>query len=277
MATQAIESYPNGWRSRLYTVIFGYETRGGRLFDISLLWVILASILVVMLESVQVLAGDPSYMRLFLIAEWAFTLFFATEYVLRLLSLKRPLDYVFSFFGLVDFLSILPTFLAVLIPGAAGLLTIRALRLLRVFRILKLVGFLNEAEVLAGAMKASMRKIAVFLGAVIIVVMIVGSAMYLIEGGKGSGFTSIPRSVYWAIVTMTTVGYGDIAPTTVLGQTLASILMVVGYGVIAVPTGIISAEMATGSATVHQACSRCPSVKHDSDASFCKQCGGDIT
>lgn len=259
----------------MYSVIFEYETRWGRLFDVALLWVIFASILAVMLESVEYFWSDRGYMAAFGLAEWGFTAFFATEYVLRLLSVKKPMSYVLSFFGLVDLLSILPTFVSLMIPGAEGLLTIRALRLLRVFRILKLVGFLREAETLASALQASVRKIAVFLGAVLIVVMIVGSLMYLIESPE-DGFTSIPRSVYWAIVTMTTVGYGDIAPTTVLGQTLAAILMVLGYGVIAVPTGIVSAEM-VHSGYKKKECPSCGFSESDSDARFCKKCGTDLT
>ncbi len=227
------------WRSKLHEVVFEADTPAGKAFDIALLVLILGSILVVVLESVP--AVRARHGRTFWAAEWVFTILFTVEYLLRLVSVRRPGRYVRSFFGIVDLLAVLPTYLSLLLPGAQALLVVRALRLLRVFRILKLGEFLGEAQMLAQALKASVRKIAVFLQAVLVMVLIIGSLMYLIETPE-SGFTSIPQSIYWAIVTLTTVGYGDIAPQTVLGKILASLVMILGYGLIAVPTGIVTVE-----------------------------------
>lgn len=261
------------WRQRIRTVIFGADTPAGKAFDVALLLAIATSVAVVMLESVAELG--ERYRFLLRGAEWVFTVAFTMEYVLRLVSVDRPARYARSFFGLVDLLSIIPTYLSLLLSGAQSLLVIRVLRLLRVFRVLKLGHFLYEAEQLSAALRASLRKITVFLGAVFTVVLIVGSLMYLIEGGDG-GFTNIPRSVYWAIVTMTTVGYGDIAPQTAAGQLLASALMILGYGVIAVPTGLVSAELVqqgrNGRAAT-RACPGCGENGHDDDARHCKYCG----
>lgn len=263
------------WRHTLHEVIFEADTPAGKQFDVALLLVIGASVAAVMLESVESIR--ESYGRLLLVAEWTFTGLFTIEYVLRLVCVDKPLRYARSFFGVIDLLAILPTFLSLFVPGAQSLVIVRALRLLRVFRVLKLGHFLYEASVLTTALRASLRKIIVFLGAVLTIVMIVGAMMYLIEGGEG-GFTSIPRGVYWAIVTMTTVGYGDIAPNTVGGQILASFVMVMGYGIIAVPTGIVSVELsqARPRPVTTRACPSCGGEGHDVDARHCKRCGAKL-
>jgi len=263
------------WRQHLYLIIFESNTRAGRNFDIALLAAILASVLTVSLESVDEIKQSCGIWLV--VAEWIFTLLFTVEYVLRLVSSPRPVRYAGSFFGIVDLLSILPTCLSFFFPGTQALVSIRALRMLRIFRILKLGNYLREAETLREALRASRPKVTVFLTVVMTVVAIVGSAMYLIEGPE-SGFTSVPRSMYWAVVTMTTVGYGDIAPQSVLGQLLASALMVMGYGVLAVPTGIVSVELAR--ADRHRAeqrhCPHCLSVGHSDDAKYCKRCGNPL-
>jgi voltage-gated potassium channel len=236
------------------------------------MWCILASVLAVLLESVPSIRARYAWpLRA---AEWTFTLLFTVEYVLRLISVGRPLRYAVSFFGVVDLLAIVPTYLSVILPGAQTLLVIRALRLLRVFRVLKLARFVDEARVLGRALRASRHKITVFLGTVLTIVLIVGTLMYLIEG-EANGFDSIPRSIYWAIVTLTTVGYGDIAPTTVLGQLLASVVMILGYSIIAVPTGIFTVELSKASPRPisTQACTQCSAEGHDPDARHCKFCG----
>ena len=260
------------WRHRLHEVIFEADTPAGRGFDLILLVLILASVTVVLFESVS--SVRARYGRELWILEWGFTILFTIEYLLRLLSVRRPSRYARSFFGIVDLIAVLPTYLSVLLPGAQALLVVRALRLLRVFRILKLVEYLGEARILAQALRASARKIAVFIQTVLVVVLIVGSLMYLIETPE-AGFTSIPQSIYWAIVTMTTVGYGDIAPQTVLGKFLASLVMILGYGIIAVPTGIVTVELsrARPAGVSTQACPVCGAEGHDSDALFCKRCG----
>jgi voltage-gated potassium channel len=263
------------WRGRLHQVIFESDTPAGRAFDLVLLVCILASVFAVLLESVRSLrlAYGPELRAV----EWFFTLLFTVEYVLRLIAVRRPLQYIFSFFGAVDLLAILPTYLSLLLPGAQALLVVRALRLLRVFRILKLSHFLGEAQALRLALRASLRKITVFLGTVIILVLIIGALMYLVEGEK-NGFTSIPQSMYWAVVTLTTVGYGDIAPATVLGRMLASIVMIIGYGIIAVPTGIVTVELSRARSSIisGQACPHCGAEGHDADARFCKYCGSPL-
>ncbi len=261
------------WRNTLHEVIFEADTPGGRAFDVWLLLFIVASVVVVMLESVADIRSQ--YGDALRVAEWVFTIAFTVEYVLRLICVDRPLRYAASFFGVVDLLSIAPTYASLAFAGAQSLLVIRALRLLRIFRVLKLGHFLYEADLLASALRASLRKIIVFLGAVLTSVLIVGALMYIVEGAE-SGFTSIPRSVYWAIVTMTTVGYGDIAPATTGGQVLASVLMIMGYGVIAVPTGIVSVELAQATRRDEvstQACPSCGRDGHSTDARHCKYCG----
>ena len=205
--------------------------------------------------------------------EWLFTVTFTIEYLLRLYCVRRPLRYALSFFGLVDLIAVIPTYLSLLVTGTQSLLVIRTLRLLRIFRVLKLAKYLGEAHVLLAALRASRAKITVFLVAVLSIVVIMGSTMYLVEGEE-HGFTSIPTSMYWAVVTMTTVGYGDITPTTVLGRTLSAMLMILGYGIIAVPTGIVSAELVRAPKTVStQACPSCSAEGHDHDATHCKYCG----
>lgn len=268
---------PDHWRSRLHLVIFGTSTRAGRRFDILLLVLIVASVGVVMLDSVKEVRAD--WGRELLITEWVFTVLFSIEYVLRILAVRRPVRYIFSFFGLVDMLAILPTFVALFVPAAASLLTVRILRMLRVFRILKLVSFLSEAHVLRLALLASRRKITVFLSTVLTLVVILGTLMYIIEDSS-SGFTSIPRSIYWAIVTLTTVGYGDIAPATPLGQTLAAFIMILGYSIIAIPTGIVSSELVRAESDRNNeasACPKCSSLTSNRKAKFCWSCGYELT
>lgn len=260
-----------GWRHRWHEVIFEAETPAGKRFDVLLLVAIVLSVLTVLLESVPSLAsGHPAW---FFWLEWVFTGLFAVEYMARLIVVKRPLRYAVSFYGLVDLLSVLPSFVGLVLPGSASLRVIRILRLLRVFRVLKLVGFLNEAQVLLTALRSSRRKIMVFLFAVLALVTILGTMMYIIED-ENAGFKSIPMSIYWAIVTVTTVGYGDIAPSTVPGQILASLIMIIGYAIIAVPTGIVGAELVRASKVIStEACPSCGRDGHDPDAGYCKHCG----
>lgn len=272
MTLRSEQSPPAGVRAWLHEVIFESDTPAGKAFDVALLWAIVLSVLAVMLESVgPIRARHGEAIR---VAEWIFTVLFTLEYGLRLISVRRPLRYARSFFGLVDLMAILPSYLSLLLPGAQSLLVVRVLRLLRVFRVLKLVSFLGEAEVLLIALRASWPKITVFLGAVLSTVVIMGSVMYMVEG-EANGFDSIPRGMYWAVVTMTTVGFGDITPRTTPGQFIASVLMIMGYGVLAVPTGIVSVELAA--ATRHsfnpQACPGCGAQGHDLDAVHCKFCG----
>lgn len=265
-------SLQSDWRHKLNIVIFEHDTPMGKAFDVSLLVAIFASIILVMLESVSEVS--MAYGEWLTVTEWILTILFTLEYGLRLITAEKPIAYIFSFFGLVDLLSIVPTYVGLFVPGSQALRTIRALRLLRVFRVLKLVKYVEEARAMGSALQASARKILVFLGTVLTLTIIMGSFMYLIEGAE-NGFTSIPRSVYWAIVTMTTVGYGDIAPQTVLGQMVASMIMIFGYGIIAVPTGIVSVELARGmdDKPVTSCCVGCGLDNHDSDAQFCKHCG----
>ncbi len=261
------------WQNKIHEIVYEADTPSGRMFDIVLLWAIFISISIVMLESVESIR--LVYGTELEILEWSFTILFSIEYILRLISIERQKKYIFSFYGIVDLLSILPTFLSLFFAGSRSLVVIRSLRLLRVFRILKLAHFLGEAKGLADALKASKAKIIVFLFAVLSVTFILGTIMYLIETPE-SGFTSIPRSIYWAIVTLTTVGYGDIAPQTVLGQFIASIIMITGYAVIAVPTGIVSSAIIKPGDTKlvsTQACRSCSMEGHDTDAEFCKYCG----
>jgi voltage-gated potassium channel len=260
------------WRMVLHEVIFEADTPAGKGFDVLLIASILASVAAVMLDSIGTVRS--AYGNLLFVIEWFFTLLFTVEYILRLLCVGRPLKYAVSFYGMVDLLAIIPTYLSLVLPGSQFLLVIRILRILRIFRILKLVPYLKEARLLAKALRASSRKIAVFLYTVLTLVVIFGSLMYVIEG-EANGFTSIPRSIYWAIVTLTTVGYGDISPRTGLGQALASIVMILGYAIIAVPTGIVSVEMshAFGTRVSTQACPECSAEGHDADARYCKYCG----
>ena len=266
-----------GLKELWYTIIFEAETSAGKRFDIILLVAILLSVMAVILESVSAIRID--FGEELRIMEWVFTVIFTMEYLGRLYVVKNKIKYAISFFGIVDLISIIPTYLSFFLAGTQTLLVIRSLRLLRVFRVMKLVRYLEEAGNLSKALKASKAKILVFLGTVFILVILVGTLMYLIEGPK-NGFTSIPTSIYWAVVTLTTVGYGDIAPQTVLGQSLASIVMIMGYGIIAVPTGIVSAEMVKQQGAIEklptQVCSNCMMEGHDIDAIHCKHCGAKL-
>lgn len=270
--------YLGKFRTRLYIIVFGTDTPAGKLFDIVLLYAIVLSIIQVMLESVPSI--NEAYGDFFKYAEWSFTILFTIEYFLRLFIERRPSRYAFSFYGIIDFLALLPTYLTLFFTGGSYLVVIRAIRLLRVARILKLSRYLGEANVITNALMASRYKILVFLGAVFTLAIITGTLMYLIEGGE-NGFTSIPRSIYWAIVTITTVGYGDIAPQTVVGQFLASFIMLMGYAIIAVPTGIVTAEM-TAASIVEKSSKKsvqiCPNIAcdlitFDMDANYCTKCG----
>ncbi|MBW2438949.1 MAG: ion transporter [Deltaproteobacteria bacterium] len=263
---------PNKLRRSLHEIIFEADTPAGKLFDVLLILSIVVSVVLVMLDSVS--SVRHAYGDLLYTGEWVFTILFTIEYGLRLYSVGRPLSYATSFFGVVDLLAILPTYLSIVFPGTQYFLVIRILRVLRVFRVLKLVQYMSEARVLMQAMRASRRKITVFLFVVLTLVVIFGSLMYIIEDPQ-SGFTSIPQSIYWAIVTLTTVGYGDISPQTGLGQSLAALIMVIGYGIIAVPTGIVTAELAQASRKPisTQSCPQCSAEGHDPDAEFCKYCG----
>ena len=263
------------WRMVLHEVIFEADTPAGKGFDIILIISILASVAAVMLDSV---AGVRlQYGRHLYRIEWFFTLLFTMEYLLRLLSVGKPAKYATSFYGMVDLLAIIPTYLSLVVPGSQYLLVIRILRILRIFRIMKLVAYVGEARLLIQALRASGRKIAVFLYTVLTLVVIFGSLIYVIEG-ESSGFTSIPRSIYWAIVTLTTVGYGDLTPQTGLGQVLASMIMIFGYGIIAVPTGIVTVEMSQSfrKRVSTQACPECGADGHDSEARHCKFCGASL-
>jgi voltage-gated potassium channel len=260
-------------RARLHEVIFESDTRAGRAFDLILIWLILFSVATVVLESVREIREQ--YGGLLYALEWLFTVLFTVEYFLRLLSVRRPVRYATSFFGVVDLLAVIPTYLSIFVPGSQYLLVIRILRLLRVFRLLKLSEYVMEADTLRRALRASRRKISVFLSAVVLLVVIIGAVMYVVEG-EANGFTSIPVSIYWAIVTLTTVGYGDLSPKTALGQMVASVVMVIGYGIIAVPTGIVSVELAHAvrdRGITGQACPSCSAEGHDPDAVCCKYCG----
>ena len=258
-------------KERLYEIIFEADTREGKIFDVVLLFVILLSIALVMLESVSSIRY--SYSKILKVMEWVITIIFTIEYILRLLIVKKPLRYIFSFYGIIDFLAVIPTYLSILIAGSQSLVVIRILRLLRVFRILKLTRYTQAGRNLLRAMWASREKISVFVFFVLTIVVIFGTVMYLVEG-ESNGFNSIPQSIYWAIVTLTTVGYGDISPATPLGQLLASVIMIMGYAIIAVPTGIVTAEMLRPSTPQNtQVCPDCLFDKHDDDAIFCKKCG----
>ncbi len=262
-----------GWQGRLFRIIFEADTPTGKLFDVSLIVVIAVSIFAVMLESVApVRLRYGTELRTL---EWVITALFTVEYVLRLACVAKPVGYARSFFGVIDLLAILPTYLSLLLPGSQSLLVIRGLRLLRVMRIFKLAGYLGQANLLLNAVRASRGKILVFLGTVLLLDLILGSAMYLLEGAEG-GFTSIPRAVYWAIVTMTTVGYGDIAPVTIPGQILAAAVMLLGYAILAVPTGIVTAEIVEQvrpAEVTTRSCPHCTSEGHRSDSRFCRDCG----
>lgn len=272
------------WKTKLHDIIYEADTPAGKLFDLGLFITIVLSILLVMLESVNSI--DLKYHTILNFLEWVITIIFTIEYIARIIVVKKPLNYIFSFYGMVDFLSTIPKYISLIIGGVHALAALRALRLLRIFRILKLARFLGASNTLVNAIKSSRAKISVFLFAVVIVAIILGTIMYLVEGEK-NGFTNIPKSVYWCIVTLTTVGFGDIAPQTPVGQFIASIVMILGYGIIAVPTGIVSAEYTTQNKSetppkkdkVHlntQSCSNCSAENHKDSAQFCYNCGHNL-
>lgn len=262
-------------RDRIHEIVFEADTPTGKVFDVGLLILIVLSVITVMLESSE--DWNASYSNVFIILEWIFTIVFTIEYVLRLWVTIRPWKYALSFYGIIDLIAILPSYLSFFLAGTQYFVIIRILRLLRVFRIFKLGKFLTEGDQLRRALIASRNKITVFLFTVTLLVVLIGSVMYLIEGGTNTGFSSIPKSVYWAIVTLTTVGYGDITPQTSIGQFLSAIVMIMGYAIIAVPTGIVTNEMITNSNTKFtntQACRYCTQEGHADDALYCKYCGG---
>jgi voltage-gated potassium channel len=275
MANEMRPENSAGWRLKLYDIIFEADTFEGKLFDVILLIAIAGSIIIVMLESVSsIRMGIGNTLR---IIEWVFTILFTIEYILRIIAVKKSSAYIFSFYGIVDFIAIIPTYLSFIFAGAQSLMIFRALRLLRIFRVFKMGRYISEARMLAFALQASLRKILVFLSSVLVLVLILGSLIYLIEGEEW-GFSSIPMSIYWAIVTLTTVGYGDIVPMTVLGKFLANFTMILGYAIIAVPTGIVTVEMArTRTIKVsRKVCKACSSAGHDINAKFCKFCGEEL-
>ena len=269
------------WKTKLHDIIYEADTPAGKLFDVVLLISIIASILLVMLESVKSI--DSKFHDFLNISEWIITILFTLEYIARIITVKKPMKYVFSFYGVIDLLSTIPKYISLFFGGIHALAALRALRLLRVFRILKLARYLGASNNLVNALKASRAKISVFLFAVVIVAIILGTIMYLVEGEE-NGFTNIPKSVYWCIVTLTTVGFGDIAPQTPIGQFLASLVMILGYGIIAVPTGIVSAEYSNyhkskkedEDSKIHlnsQSCPNCLAERHNDESQFCYNCG----
>lgn len=264
------------WKRKIHEVIYEADTPMGKLFDLVLLALILLSIVFVMLESIA--SFDAKYHEILLVGEWIITIFFSIEYILRIISINKPSKYIFSFYGIIDFLSTIPLYLSLFLVGTQGLVTVRALRLLRIFRILKVTRYVGETNKLVRAILHSWPKISIFLFAVLVVAIIAGTLMYFIEGEE-SGFSNIPISIYWCIVTLTTVGYGDIAPITPLGQLISACIMIMGYGIIAVPTGIISAEYTRSTNVVHvntQNCSNCGKGSHQDNAKFCHHCGEDL-
>ncbi len=273
MDEKEIQSPFQHFQNKVHEIIFEADTPAGKWFDVALIALIVLSVMTVMLDSVEAYRLEHS--ALFYRLEWAFTIVFTLEYLLRLICIGKPIRYATSFFGVVDLLAILPTYLSLVFPGSHYLLVIRLLRVLRVFRVLKIVQYVGEAELLMSAMRASRRKITLFLFGVSTVAIIAGSLMYVIEGAE-AGYTSIPKSVYWSVVTLTTVGYGDISPQTPIGQTIATFIMLMGYGIIAVPTGIVTAEIARATGKQQGAvrsCQSCGGEFHAHDARFCKHCG----
>jgi voltage-gated potassium channel len=270
-----MQDKPGSWRKRLHDVIYENNTPAGKAFDVALLVCIILSIIVVMLDSVPAL--NRRFKEGFFYLEWGFTILFTIEYLLRLLSVRRPMLYAASFLGIIDLAAIIPSYLSIFYAGAQTLLVVRSLRLLRIFRIFKLTHFLTEMRFMGSALQASMKKIAVFMLVVLALVIILGSVMYLVEG-PDNGFSSIPESIYWAVVTLTTVGYGDISPVTPLGRFIATLAMLIGYGIIAVPTGIVTSEMMgiKGKGEHQDTCPQCGREGHDKDATFCKWCGGKL-
>ena len=262
-------------KNRIHEIIYEADTKGGKIFDIVLLIAILASVLLVMLESIGSI--HQKHGQFLYYAEWLITILFSIEYILRIITVKKARNYIFSFYGIIDLLSTLPLYLAFIFTGTQSLIALRALRLLRIFRILKIARYIGASNSFIKALKASKEKIGVFLFFVLILCIVLGTIMYMIEGAE-NGFTSIPRSVYWAIVTLTTVGYGDIAPQTPIGQLIASAIMILGYGIIAIPTGIVSSEMMKSQKvqTSTQSCTNCVAENHNDKAEFCYNCGHKI-
>ena len=274
--TQQFGRPATGWRLRLYTVIFEADTRAGRLFDLCLVVLILTSAAVVVLDSIESI--NARHADLFHALEWAFTVLFSVEYLARLVCVRHPLRYARSVFGIIDLLAVLPTYLAVLVPGLHALIDVRVLRLLRLFRILKLAAYVAEFGALGRALAASRRKIMVFMAFVMLVVLVMGTLMYVVEG-PANGYTSIPVGVYWAITTMTTVGFGDITPKTDLGRVIASVMMLIGWGTLAVPTGIVSAEFTAQKMPrepTTRTCHECLTEGHSPGARFCRDCGAEL-
>jgi voltage-gated potassium channel len=260
-------------REKWYEVIFGTDTKAGRLFDVLLLWAIILSVLTVMLESIKPV--ETKAPELFYAIEWCFTIMFTLEYIARIYSSPNAVSYLFSFWGIVDLIAIIPTYAALLIGGAHYLLVIRILRLLRTFRILKLGKYIKAADVIIVALKASTYKITVFLLGVFSIVIMMGTLMYMVEGGR-NGFENIPQSIYWAIVTITNVGFGDIVPVSPIGKCIASMMMITGYAIIAVPTGIVTVELSKQAAQMRPACPGCGNKQNDDDAMYCKKCGENL-
>ncbi|MBA5247323.1 ion transporter [Marnyiella aurantia] len=258
------------WKRQLFRIIYRADTPLGKLFDICLLILIFLSTFIVMMESVP--SFDLRFHTLFVVLEWTISLFFTAEYILRIITIRNKREYIFSFFGIIDLLAIVPFFLSLLLPVTKFFLIIRMLRILRIFRILNLLDFMNDGYLIVRALKNSSRKIYIFLLFLMIFSVIVGSMMYMVEGHK-EGFESIPQSIYWAVVTVTTVGYGDVSPTTPLGKFFAILLMLAGYSIIAVPTGIVTAEMRNKRQNFEKVCSRCMNDDIDDDANYCKRCG----
>lgn len=263
-----------GWREKLFVVIFEADTKAGKYFDFSLIGAIVLSVTVVMLDSIAEVHAQ--YGKVLGIFEWFFTLIFTLEYLARLVCVNHPTRYARSFFGLIDLISILPTYAALLVPGLHVLVDFRLLRLLRIFRLLKLVSYIEEYSQLARAVSASRRKILIFLSVVAILVILNGTLLYVVEGGPGTAFSSIPTSVYWAITTVSTVGFGDISPQTNLGRAIASVTMLIGWGILAVPTGIVTSEMTAQRFSMRRVttrtCRECLTTGHDADAKYCMHC-----
>ena len=279
LANCAKDHQSESLRDRVWRIIFLSDTRSGKAFDVALLWLIGVSVLVVMLESVEAL--DSRYHDLFRLTEWIFTILFTIEYAVRIWVVRKKRTYIFSFFGIVDLLSIIPTYLTLLNFGVHYLVVVRILRLLRIFRVLKMARYLGEANLLINALRSSLPKVTVFLFCVFAVTAILGTLMYLVEGilGKNEGFSNVPQSVYWAIVTISTVGYGDVTPITVIGKMIATVIMLTGFGIIAVPTGIVIGELNMSMRKIqpdNRVCGECGHRGHDPKAGFCKMCGNGL-
>lgn len=276
-AQQTIEhKESSNWQDSMYNVIFKADTISGKCFDVVLIIIIALSVITVIINTVNTI--EQEYGDILNLAEWVFTIIFTIEYILRLICCKKPIAYARSFFGIVDLFAVLPTYISFFLPGSQVLIVIRILRVLRVFRVLKLVKYIGESDLLIDALRSSRRKITVFLFSVLTIAIIFGSIMYLVETPE-NGFTSIPRGIYWAVVTLTTVGYGDMIPKTHIGQAISMVIMIMGYGIIAVPTGIVTAEItrAMGHKKVaSNICEGCGYRWHDDDAVYCKHCGNSL-